>query len=109
MLQRYTESAIAAGQLAGVLGEADSTIEHQAFKKEASDETEPETAVRFLADLVASLQQRGIEYPLEAYQVSSFLTRCAGEGDAVGFVTRPIHRSSDRSSKPLHGPSWRHD
>jgi hypothetical protein len=33
----------------------------------------------------------------------------AGPGDAVGFVTRPIHRSSDRSGKPLHGSSWRHD
>jgi hypothetical protein len=36
----------------------------------------------------------------------------AGSGrirDAVGFVTRPIYRLSDRSGMPLHGPSWRHD
>ncbi|MFF3617516.1 hypothetical protein [Streptomyces sp. NPDC002580] len=38
-----------------------------------------ENAARSLAELVCDLQHRGIEYPLEAYRIYSFLTRCAGE------------------------------
>ncbi|MFE4999150.1 hypothetical protein ACFRH4_49505 [Streptomyces mirabilis] len=36
-------------------------------------------AARSLAELVTDLRYRGIEYPLEAYRVYSFLTRVAGE------------------------------
>ncbi|MCX4993461.1 hypothetical protein [Streptomyces sp. NBC_00568] len=38
-----------------------------------------ENAARSLAELVCDLQHRGIEYPLEAYRIYSFLTRCVGE------------------------------
>lgn len=78
VLQRYTESTAAAEQLAGVLGESDSAVERRAYKEGASGETEPTTADRFFADLVTDLRDRGIEYPLEAYRIYSFLTRCAG-------------------------------
>lgn len=38
-----------------------------------------EGAARSLVEFVRALQDRGIEYPLEAYRVHSYLTRCAGE------------------------------
>ncbi|MCT9010563.1 hypothetical protein [Streptomyces rhizosphaerihabitans] len=72
VLQRYAESSAAAEQLAGVLGEAGSVGEVPAGNGST-------TADHFLAVLAADLQHRGIEYPLEAYRIYSFLTRCAGE------------------------------
>ncbi|MFF8029904.1 hypothetical protein ACFZDJ_54805 [Streptomyces sp. NPDC007896] len=38
-----------------------------------------ESAARSLAEFVTDLKYRGIEYPLEAYRIYSFLTRVAGE------------------------------
>ncbi|MFC8669025.1 hypothetical protein [Streptomyces sp. NPDC057199] len=42
-------------------------------------EQHAEGAARSLNELVADLQNRGIEYPLEAYRILSYLTRAAGE------------------------------
>ncbi len=42
-------------------------------------EQHAEGAARSLVGLVRALQERGIEYPLEAYRIHSHLTRCAGE------------------------------
>ncbi|MET7889009.1 hypothetical protein [Streptomyces avermitilis] len=73
VLQRYTEASTAAEELAGELGQAaDVTIEHPAHGDQPG-------ADYFLAVLAADLQQQAIEYPLEAYRIYSFLTRCAGE------------------------------
>ncbi|MFE4698687.1 hypothetical protein ACFRIC_16635 [Streptomyces sp. NPDC056738] len=73
VLQRHTDASIAAEQLAGELGQAgDVTIEQPTHD-------EGPGADYLLAVLAADLQQQGIEYPLEAYRIYSFLTRCAGE------------------------------
>ncbi|WP_328674174.1 hypothetical protein [Streptomyces sp. NBC_00328] len=78
VLQRYAESSAAAEQLAGVLGEAGSVIEYQTYS-EVPGGSGATASDHFLAVLAADLQHRGIEYPLEAYRIYSFLTRCAGE------------------------------
>lgn len=73
VLQRYTEASTAAEELAGELSQAaDVTIEHPGYGDQPG-------ADYFLAVLAADLQQQAIEYPMEAYRIYSFLTRCAGE------------------------------
>ncbi|MFE2297124.1 hypothetical protein ACFXAW_02900 [Streptomyces sp. NPDC059445] len=88
VLQRYTEFSARAERLAGELG-ADSVIERKAHN-EASSEQEP-TPDRFIAKLVADLRHQGIDYPLEAYRILSFLTRCAGEmRTALAVLKAPV-------------------
>lgn len=79
VLQRYTDSSLAAEQLANVLGKARPVAEHPAHKEMPGGEQGPAAAARSLAELVTGLEYRGIEYPVEAYRIYSFLTRVAGE------------------------------
>ncbi|MFH9969030.1 hypothetical protein ACH4PR_48525, partial [Streptomyces mirabilis] len=79
VLQRYTDSSLAAEQLADVLGKAFPVAEHRAYKEVPGGEQRPAAVARSLAELVTGLKYRGIEYPLEAYRIYSFLTRVAGE------------------------------
>ncbi|MFE9812922.1 hypothetical protein [Streptomyces sp. NPDC005548] len=73
VLHRYTEASTAAEALAGELVQpADVTIEDQALSDSPGSDY-------FLAVLAADLQEQGIAYPLEAYRIYSYLTRCAGE------------------------------
>jgi hypothetical protein len=51
-------------------------------------EQRPAAAARSLAELVTGLKCRGIEYPLEAYRIYSFLTRVAGEMRAALTLLR---------------------
>ncbi|MFD7409736.1 hypothetical protein ACFV7R_45745 [Streptomyces sp. NPDC059866] len=68
-----------------------------------------EGVTRSLVELVAALQARGIEYPLEAYRIYSYLTRAAGEMrtalDLVGTSVQGLHDSgrlmSDYRGEPL--------
>ncbi|MFI6341011.1 hypothetical protein [Streptomyces sp. NPDC050535] len=73
VLHRYTEASAAAEELAGELGQAADVT------KEDPAPSDGPGADYFLAVLAADLQQQGIEYPLEAYRIYSYLTRCAGE------------------------------
>ncbi|MEV5795752.1 hypothetical protein [Streptomyces sp. NPDC052192] len=73
VLHHYTEASAAAEQLAGELGQAATVM------SEDPGHGDGPGADYFLAVLAADLQQQGIEYPLEAYRIYSFLTRCAGE------------------------------
>lgn len=77
-LQRYTEASATAEQLAEALHETDFPLDHPAHG-EAPGERGPASAYYYLALLAAGLQQQGIAYPLEAYRIYRFLTRCAGE------------------------------
>lgn len=79
VLQRYTDSSLAAEQLADALGKARPVTEHPAYKEMPGGEQGPAAAARSLAELVTGLKYRGIEYPGEAYRIYSFLTRVAGE------------------------------
>ncbi|MFD9286211.1 hypothetical protein ACFWD7_55440 [Streptomyces mirabilis] len=79
VLQRYTDSSLAAEQLANMLGKARPVTEHPAHKEVLDGEQRPAAAARSLAELVTDLKYRGIEYPVEAYRIYSFLTRVAGE------------------------------
>ncbi|MFG2260777.1 hypothetical protein [Streptomyces mirabilis] len=81
VLQRYTDSSLAADQLANMLGKAFPVTEHPhpAYKEMPGGEQRPATAARSLAELVTDLKYRGSEYPVEAYRIYSFLTRVAGE------------------------------
>ncbi|MFE2823394.1 hypothetical protein [Streptomyces sp. NPDC059271] len=73
VLHRYTEASASAEELAGPVGQAaDAPVEGAAHGDGPG-------ADYFLAVLAADLQQQGIEYPLEAYRIYSYLTRCAGE------------------------------
>jgi hypothetical protein len=85
VLQRYTDSSLDAEQLANVLGKAFTVTEHPhpAYKEVPGGEQRPAAAARSLAELVTDLKYRGIEYPLEAYRIYSFLTRVAGEKRAA--------------------------
>ncbi|MFF2129772.1 hypothetical protein ACFVW1_31190 [Streptomyces olivochromogenes] len=79
VLQRYTDSSLAAEQLADVLGKARPVTEHPAYEEVPGGEQGPAAAASSLAELVTGLEYRGIEYPVEAYRIYSFLTRVAGE------------------------------
>ncbi|MER7695008.1 hypothetical protein [Streptomyces sp. NPDC097610] len=79
VLQRYTDSSLAAEQLVNVLGKAFPVTGHPAYKEVPGGEQRLAVAARCLAELVTDLKYRGIEYPLEAYRIYSFLTRVAGE------------------------------
>ncbi|MFE4758675.1 hypothetical protein ACFRIB_52530 [Streptomyces mirabilis] len=79
VLQRYRDSSLAAEQLADALGKARPVTEHPAYEKVPGGEQGPAAAARSLAELVTGLKYRGIEYPVEAYRIFSFLTRVAGE------------------------------
>ncbi|MCX4920072.1 hypothetical protein [Streptomyces sp. NBC_00687] len=73
VLHRYTEASAAAEELAGDLGQADNVMSEDPRPGDGPG------ADYLLAVLAADLQQQGITYPLEAYRIYSFLTRCAGE------------------------------
>jgi hypothetical protein len=90
VLQRYTDSSLAAEQLTNVLGKAFPVTEHPhpAYKEVPGGEQRPAAAARSLAELVTDLKYRGIEYPLEAYRIYSFLTRVAGEMRAALTLLR---------------------
>ncbi|MET7784365.1 hypothetical protein ABZT28_53535 [Streptomyces sp. NPDC005388] len=79
VLQRYTDSSLAAEAYAGALGKALAVAEHPAYKEVPGGEQRPAVAARSLAELVTDLKYRGIGYPLEVYRIYSFLTRVAGE------------------------------
>ncbi|WP_164404800.1 MULTISPECIES: hypothetical protein [unclassified Streptomyces] len=79
VLQRYTDSSLEAEQLADVLGKAFPVTEHPAYEEVPGGEQGSAAAVRSLAEFVTGLKYRGIEYPVEAYRIFSFLTRVAGE------------------------------
>ncbi|MFD9655761.1 hypothetical protein [Streptomyces mirabilis] len=81
VLQRYTDSSLAAEQIADALGNAFPVTEHPhpAYEEVPGGEQGPAAAARCLAELVTGLKYRGIEYPVEAYRIYSFLTRVAGE------------------------------
>ncbi|MFB7443052.1 hypothetical protein ACFC01_32930, partial [Streptomyces mirabilis] len=79
VLQRYTDSSLEAEQPADALGKARPVTEHPAYEEVPGDEQGPAAAVRSLAEFVTGLKYRGIEYPVEAYRIFSFLTRVAGE------------------------------
>ncbi|MFE2569310.1 hypothetical protein [Streptomyces mirabilis] len=79
VLQRYTDSSLAAEQLADVLGKARPVTEQPAYEEVPGGEQGLAAAARSLAELVTGLEYRGIEYPVEAYRIYSFLTRVAGE------------------------------
>ncbi|MGW8879505.1 hypothetical protein [Streptomyces mirabilis] len=79
VLQRYTDSSLAAEQLADALSKARPVTEHPAYKEMPDGEQGPAAAARSLAEFVTGLEYRGIEYPVEAYRIFSFLTRVAGE------------------------------
>lgn len=56
-----------------------------------------EGAARSLVELVRVLQDRGIEYPVEAYRVHSHLTRCAGElRTAVEVIEASVQQLQDK-------------
>ncbi|MDG9709589.1 hypothetical protein [Streptomyces sp. DH10] len=60
-------------------------------------EQDAEGAARSLVELVRALQERGIEYPLEAYRVYSYLTRCAGEmRTAIELIEASVQRLEDK-------------
>ncbi|MEU8478114.1 hypothetical protein [Streptomyces hygroscopicus] len=60
-------------------------------------EQHAEGAARSFVELVRALQDRGIEYPLEAYRVYSYLTRCAGEmRTAIELVEAAVQGLQDR-------------
>ncbi|MFC9634354.1 hypothetical protein ACFTY8_35135 [Streptomyces mirabilis] len=69
VLQRYTDSSLAAEQLANVLGKARPVTERPAHKEVLDGEQGPAAAARSLAELVTGLKYRGIEYPAEAYRI----------------------------------------
>ncbi|MFF1744355.1 hypothetical protein [Streptomyces mirabilis] len=79
VLQRYTDSSLAAEQLADALGKGRPVTEHRVYEEVPGGEQGPAAAACFLAELVTGLKYRGIEYPLEVYRIYSFLTRVAGE------------------------------
>ncbi|MCX4596907.1 hypothetical protein OG819_46950 [Streptomyces sp. NBC_01549] len=79
VIQRYTDSSLEAEQLADALGKARPVTEHPAYEEVPGGEQGAAAAVRSLAELVTGLKYRGIEYPVEAYRIYSFLTRVAGE------------------------------
>ncbi|MEU0822795.1 hypothetical protein [Streptomyces mirabilis] len=62
-----------------MLGKARPVTGHPAHKEVLDGEQRPAAAARSLAELVTGLEYRGIEYPVEAYRIYSFLTRVAGE------------------------------
>ncbi|MFE6904029.1 hypothetical protein ACFVFJ_45740 [Streptomyces sp. NPDC057717] len=72
-------------------------------------EQSAEGAARSLAELVAELETRGIEYPGEAYRIYGYLTRAAGEmrtaldliGTAVQGLQDKGHLMSDFRGEPL--------
>ncbi|MFM9500060.1 hypothetical protein ACKI1Q_41605 [Streptomyces galilaeus] len=60
-------------------------------------EQHAEGAARSLVELVRALQDRGIEYPLEAYSVHSYLTRCAGEmRTAIELIEASVQGMQDK-------------
>jgi hypothetical protein len=60
-------------------------------------EQHAEGAARSLVELVRALQDRGVEYPLEAYRVYSYLTRCAGEmRTAIELIESSVQRLQDQ-------------
>ncbi|MGW7071858.1 hypothetical protein ACWGII_30650 [Streptomyces sp. NPDC054855] len=60
-------------------------------------EQHAEGAARSLVELVRALQDRGIEYPLEAYRVHSYLTRCAGEmRTAIELIEASVQGLQDK-------------
>lgn len=60
-------------------------------------EHDAEGAARSLVELVRALQERGIEYPLEAYRVHSYLTRCAGEmRTAIELIEAAVQGLQDK-------------
>jgi hypothetical protein len=60
-------------------------------------EQDAEGAARSLVELVRALQERGIEYPLEAYRVHGYLTRCAGEmRTAIELIEAAVQGLQDK-------------
>ncbi|MET7719164.1 hypothetical protein [Streptomyces sp. NPDC005407] len=60
-------------------------------------EQHAEGAARSLVELVRALQERGIEYPLEAYRIHSYLTRCAGEmRTAIELIETSVQQLQDK-------------
>ncbi|CAM5710769.1 hypothetical protein [Streptomyces griseorubiginosus] len=60
-------------------------------------EQHAEGAARSLVELVRALQDRGIERPVEAYRVHSYLTRCAGElRTAVELIEASVQQLQNR-------------
>jgi hypothetical protein len=56
-----------------------------------------EGAARSLVELVRALQYSGIEYPVEAHRVHSYLTRCAGElRTAIGLIEASVQQLQDK-------------
>jgi hypothetical protein len=68
-----------------------------------------EGASRSLVELVAALENGGLQYPLEAYRIYSYLTRVAGEMgsalDLIGASLQGMHEKgrlmSDYRGEPL--------
>ncbi|SFG99934.1 hypothetical protein [Streptomyces mirabilis] len=97
VLQRYTDSSLAAEQLADALGKGRPGTEHPVYEKVRGGEQRPAAAARFLAELVTDLKYRGIEYPVEAYRIYSFLTRVAGEmRTALTLLRTPVAGRRDK-------------
>ncbi|MDX3696930.1 hypothetical protein PV726_43155 [Streptomyces europaeiscabiei] len=60
-------------------------------------EQHAEGAARSLVELVRALQDRGIEYPVEAHRVHSYLTRCAGElRTAIELIEASVQQLQDK-------------
>jgi hypothetical protein len=60
-------------------------------------EQHAEGAARSLVELVRALQYSGIEYPVEAHRVHSYLTRCAGElRTAIELIEASVQQLQDK-------------
>lgn len=62
-------------------------------------EQHAEGAARSLIGLVSVLQNRGLEYPLEAYRIYGYLTRVAGEmGTALDLIGTSLQEMNEKGN-----------